>query len=181
MKKFTSHHESSHAGREAGGLSVVCLSCRGRRNPSDIMLCNNPPPPPLHFRWISLGGIICWFLSTESEGWGLGMSWAVKKNSGGGHCTLSKGRKHKVFTYIEYRAVSGVYRTIDPPTPLHPAIVSSPRTKGGGLQTRRTVRGWGSIFRKTPDIGLASYGIIPLRSGAWSKYPRWRKNRSRRL
>ncbi len=24
-------------------------------------------------------------------------------------------------------------------------------------------RGWGSIFRKTPDIGLASYSIIPVR------------------
>ncbi len=38
----------------------------------------------------------------------------------------------KVLTYIEYRAVSGVFRTIDPPPPLHPASVSSPRTKGGG-------------------------------------------------
>jgi hypothetical protein len=39
---------------------------------------------------------------------------------------------HKVLTYIEYRAVSGVFRTIDPPPPLHPESVSSPRTKGGG-------------------------------------------------
>ncbi len=50
--------------------------------------------------------------------------------------------------------MSGVFRTIDPPPPLHPASVSSPR---------RAVRGWGSIFRKTPVIGLASYSIIPLR------------------
>jgi hypothetical protein len=28
------------------------------------------------------------------------------------------------------------------------------------------VRGWGSIVRKTPDIGLASYSIIPLRLDA---------------
>jgi hypothetical protein len=69
---------------------------------------------------------------------------------------------HKVLTYIEYRAVSGVFRTNDPPPPLHPASVSSPR-KGGGLYIRRAVRGWGSIFRKTPDIGLASNSIIPLR------------------
>jgi hypothetical protein len=53
--------------------------------------------------------------------------------------------------------------TIDPPPPLHPASVSSPRTKGGELHTRRAVRGGGSIFRKTPDILLASYSIIPLR------------------
>jgi uncharacterized membrane protein len=39
---------------------------------------------------------------------------------------------HKVLTYIEHRAVSDVFRTIDPPPPLPPASVSSPRTKGGG-------------------------------------------------
>jgi hypothetical protein len=72
---------------------------------------------------------------------------------------------HKVLTYVEYRAVSGVFQNIDPPPPLHPASVSSPRTKGGGVHTRRAVRGWGSIFWKTPDIGLASYSIISLRLG----------------
>jgi hypothetical protein len=45
---------------------------------------------------------------------------------------------------VEYRAVSGVFQNIDPPHPLHPASVSS--------------------HRKTPDIGLASYSIISLRS-----------------
>ncbi len=44
---------------------------------------------------------------------------------------------HKVLAYIEYRAVSGVFRpellTPTPP-PLHPASVSSPRTKDGGTQ-----------------------------------------------
>jgi hypothetical protein len=60
---------------------------------------------------------------------------------------------HKVLTYIEYRAVSVIFRTIDPPPPLHPASVSSLRAGGGG----------GSIFRKTPDIGFAYYSIIPLR------------------
>ncbi len=42
---------------------------------------------------------------------------------------------HKVLTYIEYRAVSGVFRTIDPPPPLHPASGSSLRTKGGGTHS----------------------------------------------
>jgi hypothetical protein len=37
---------------------------------------------------------------------------------------------HKVLTYIEYRAVSGIFRTVDPPPPLHPASVPSPSTKG---------------------------------------------------
>ncbi len=40
--------------------------------------------------------------------------------------------QYKVLTYIAYRAVSGVFRTIDPTPPLHPASVSSQRTKGGG-------------------------------------------------
>ncbi len=35
--------------------------------------------------------------------------------------------------------MSGVFRTIDPPPPLHPASVSSPRTKGGEVHTRSAV------------------------------------------
>ncbi len=73
------------------------------------------------------------------------------------------GCKCEVLTYIEYRAVSSVFRTIDPPPPLHPASVSSHRTKGGGYALAGRWGGGGSIFRKTPDIGLASYSIIPLR------------------
>ncbi len=47
-------------------------------------------------------------------------------------------KPHKVLTYVEYRAVSDVFRTIDPPPPLHPASV------GGGEYTAacRVVRGW---------------------------------------
>jgi hypothetical protein len=33
---------------------------------------------------------------------------------------------------MEDRAVSGVFRTIDPPPPRHPASVSSPRLRMGG-------------------------------------------------
>ena len=72
---------------------------------------------------------------------------------------------HKVLTYIlyiEYRAVSGVFRTIDPPPPLHPASVSSreggpPPKAGRGYTLVGRWGGGGLIFRKTPDIGLASY------------------------
>jgi hypothetical protein len=32
------------------------------------------------------------------------------------------------------------------------------------------VRGGGSIFRKTPDVGLVSYSIIPLRSTVYIYY-----------
>ncbi len=67
---------------------------------------------------------------------------------------------HKVFTYVEYRAVSGVFQNIDPSPPSecvlppHQRRTHSPGGEGGGE----------SIFWKTPDIGLASYSIISLRT-----------------
>ncbi len=66
---------------------------------------------------------------------------------------------HKVLTYVEYRAVSGVFQNIDPQPPLHPASVSSPRTKGGGVLTRRAVRGWGVNILEDARywIGLLQY------------------------
>jgi hypothetical protein len=76
---------------------------------------------------------------------------------------------HKVLTNIEYRAVSGVFRTIDPPPPLPLASVSSPRTKGWGVPTRRAMRGWGGVNISEDArhwIGRLQYnlyGIISLR------------------
>ncbi len=75
---------------------------------------------------------------------------------------------HKVLTYIEYRALSGVFRTNDPPPhPLSTQRLCPPPTPKAGGDTHRAVRGWGggniSVFWKTADIGLASYSIIPLR------------------
>jgi hypothetical protein len=65
------------------------------------------------------------------------------------------GKVIKYSQIMEYRAVSGVFQTIDTPHPLHPASVSSPRTKGVCvLHTRPGCEG--SIFWKTPDIGFAS-------------------------
>jgi hypothetical protein len=80
--------------------------------------------------------------------------------------TFINGFNHKVLTYIEYRAVSGVFRTIDPPAPLHPASLSSPAPKAGGghtRPTRRAVRGWGVNISEDARYGLASHSIIPLR------------------
>jgi hypothetical protein len=72
---------------------------------------------------------------------------------------------HKVLTYVEYRAVSDVFQYIDP-HPLSTQRVCPPPAPwgGGGVHTRRAVRGWGSIFWKTPGIRLACNSLIPLRS-----------------
>ncbi len=72
------------------------------------------------------------------------------------------------YLHIYCRVQSSVWRFPNywppAPLPLHPASVSFPSTKGGGYTLARAVRGLGgSIFRKTPDIGLASYSIFPLR------------------
>ncbi len=55
--------------------------------------------------------------------------------------------------------MSGVFRTIDPPPPLHPARVSSPRTKGRGVYTRQGKRGWGVNISEDARhwIGLLQY------------------------
>jgi hypothetical protein len=61
---------------------------------------------------------------------------------------------------------------IDSPPPLHPASMSSPRTKGGGRTYSPGGEGvGGSIFWKTPDIGLASYSLIPLRGQPYLLIP----------
>jgi hypothetical protein len=55
------------------------------------------------------------------------------------------GFTHKVFTYVEYRAVSDVFQNIDPPSPLLLASVSSPRTVrgvGGQYFGRRQPEDW---------------------------------------
>ncbi len=62
--------------------------------------------------------------------------------------------------------MSGVFRTIDLPLPLPLASVSSPphQRRGYKLAGRWGGGEGGSIVQKTPDIGLAFYSIIPLRS-----------------
>jgi hypothetical protein len=61
-------------------------------------------------------------------------------------------------TYVEYRAVSGVFQNIDPPPPLPLASVSYPRTKGGYTLAGR-VRGWGVNILEDArhGVGLLQY------------------------
>ncbi len=76
----------------------------------------------------------------------------------------SAGRK--VLTYIEYRAVSGVFRTIDPPPPPPPTQrVCPPPARGGGytLGGRWGGAGGGVNISEDSRLGLASYSKIPLR------------------
>jgi hypothetical protein len=65
------------------------------------------------------------------------------------------GTDHKVLTYVEYRAVSGVFQNIDPP-PL-------PSHQRRGVHTRRAVGGgvWGvNILEDARHwIGLLQYNL----------------------
>ncbi len=73
-----------------------------------------------------------------------------------------KASSQKVITYVEYRAVSGVFQNIDPPPPSQPSeCVLPPHQRWGGVHTRRVVRGWGGGFNFLEDathwIGLLQY------------------------
>jgi len=65
-------------------------------------------------------------------------------------------------TYIEYRGVSGVFRTIAPP-PSAQRVCPPPAPKGGGTQlhTRRAARGvGGNILEEVSHwIGLLQYNL----------------------
>ncbi len=77
-----------------------------------------------------------------------------------------KGPGHKVLTYIEYRAVSGVFRTIDPPpTPSPPSeCVLPPHLRrgytlagrwggGGGVNISEDARHWIGLLQYNPSTG----------------------------
>ena len=53
--------------------------------------------------------------------------------------------------------VSGVFRTIGPPPPLHPASVSSPRTEGGegvGVNFSEDARHWIGLLQYNPSTAV---------------------------
>ncbi len=75
---------------------------------------------------------------------------------------------HKVLTYIEYTEQCMASSELLTPHPLSTQRVCpppGPKAGGGGTHSPGGDGdgGEGSIFRKTPDIGLAFYSIISLR------------------
>jgi hypothetical protein len=72
--------------------------------------------------------------------------------------------RRKVLTYVEYRAVSGVFQNFDPPPPFQFHPPPHPRRGGGGVHTRRAVRGQYLEDARRLLLGLASYSIISLRN-----------------
>ena len=71
------------------------------------------------------------------------------------------GCSHKVLTYVEYRAGFGVFQNIDSPPPSPPSeCVRPPHQRRGGTHSPGGDGGGGSIFWKTPAIGLASYNNL---------------------
>jgi hypothetical protein len=79
-------------------------------------------------------------------------------------------RSHKVLTYVEYRAVSGVFQNIDPPPPLHPASVSPLRraVRGvGGGNTLEDARHWIGLLQYNPSTPPGPPGGVSPQSFAF--------------
>jgi hypothetical protein len=73
---------------------------------------------------------------------------------------------HKVLTYVEYRAVSGVFQNIDPPPPSPPSDCVLPPHQRREVNTRRAVRGWGvNILEDARHwIGLLQYNLSAVQN-----------------
>jgi hypothetical protein len=94
----------------------------------------------------------------------MGGQWAINWAWGMGERGMF-GLYNKLLTYIEYRAVSGVFLTIDPPPPLDPSEWSSPCTEGGrytlagrwggggGINISKDARHWIDLLQYNPSTG----------------------------
>jgi hypothetical protein len=81
---------------------------------------------------------------------------------------------NKVLTYVEYRAVSGVFQNIDPPTPLSTQQVCPfPAPKAGGGTHSAGV--WGGGLNILEDarhwIGLLQYNLSTVAVILFKKEP----------
>ncbi len=101
-------------------------------------------------------------------------SWASKKV-----CERGRDReRHKILTYLEYRAVSGVFRTIDPPSPSPPSeCVLTPhqrrgytlagRWRGGGVNISEDARHWIGLLHYNPS---RERGVWTSKEIYWSQF-----------
>ncbi len=65
---------------------------------------------------------------------------------------VSEARHHKVFTYIEYRAVSGVFRNYWPPTPSPPSECVLPaHQRDGGVNISEDASHWIGLLQYNPS------------------------------
>ncbi len=85
---------------------------------------------------------------------------------------------HKVLTYVEYRAVSDVFKNIDllPPSPPSECVLP-PQKRQGGTHSPDGEGGEGSIFWKTPVIGLASYNNLSTGCAFFRSFRGWATRR----
>jgi hypothetical protein len=71
-------------------------------------------------------------------------------------------RRQEVLTFVDYRAVSGVFQNMDPPPPSPPSeCVLPPHQRGGGggggSHSPGGERGGGSIIWKTSAVHITGY------------------------
>jgi hypothetical protein len=68
--------------------------------------------------------------------------------------------RHKVLTYVEYRAVSGVFQNIDPPSPSTPSeCVLPPHQRRGGTHSPGGGGGVNILEDARHWIGLLQYNL----------------------
>jgi hypothetical protein len=73
-------------------------------------------------------------------------------------------RKVLTYTYVEDRAVSGVFQNIDPQPPSPPSECVLPPHQRRGVHTRRLGRGWGANILEDARywIGLLQYNLSTI-------------------
>ncbi len=87
------------------------------------------------------------------------------------------GCTYKVLTYVEYRAVSGVFQNIEPPL-LHPQrVCPPPATKaggtlspgGGGVNILEDARHWTGLLQFNPSTAVRMCSMCAMCIYQWER------------